>query len=281
MTVRIVTDSTSDIDAELARELNITIVPLTVLFGHETFLDRVDITPDEFYRRLESGDVLPTTTQPSPGVFADVYRRLLSQGDEILVLVLSGKLSGTFQSAANAASMVGGERLIEVIDSRSTAMGLGLLSINAAQMAAKNQNLATIAAAIRNKIPNSHIVMLFDTLRYLAKGGRIGKAQGLVGSILQVKPVLTVKDGEVSPLARLRSVAAGTEYLYNFATGFHDIEEIAVEHATTPETADILSARLKAVFPNKKIYRSQVSPVLGTYMGPNVLSVSILSRNKT
>jgi DegV family protein with EDD domain len=278
MAIKIITDSTSDITADLARKLGITVVPLTVLFGHQSFLDRVDITTDEFYRRLSQEDVFPTTTQPPPGVFADIYTRLLKETDEILVIVISSKLSGTYQSATNAISMVKGKGRIEVIDSYSTAMGLGLLVITAAKMATeKGASLDKITHAIRERTRSSHIIMLFDTLKYLAKGGRIGKAQGLLGSILQVKPVLTMKDGEVSPLIRLRSMSAGSEYLYNFVKDFDNIEEMAVEHATTPHEADALVKRLTAIYPGKPIYRSTVSPVLGTYMGPNVLSISVLS----
>lgn len=277
MAVRIVTDSTSDIGADLAKELGITVVPLTVLFGHESFLDRVEITTDEFYRQLSQEDVFPTTTQPAPSAFAEVYQKLLGQTDEILVIVVSGKLSGTYQSATNAISMVGGQVKIEVIDSLSTAMGLGLLVIAASKMAAQNgATLLKVAQAVRDRTRHSHIIMLFDTLKYLARGGRIGRAQGLLGSMLSVKPILTVKNGEVSPLVRMRSMAAGADYLYSFAAGFPKIEELAVEHATTPHEADALVERLSAIYPRERIYRSTVSPVLGTYMGPNVLSVAVL-----
>jgi DegV family protein with EDD domain len=280
MAVKIVTDSTSDISADLACELGITVVPLTVMFGRQTYLDRIEITTDEFYRRLSEEDIFPTTTQPSPGAFAEVYGKLLQGTDEILVLVISGKLSGTYQSAVSAISLAGGEGRIEVIDSLSTAMGLGLLAVAAAGLASQpGACLSSVSRVMREKISCSQVVMMFDTLKYLAKGGRVGKAQGLVGSMLQVKPVLTVKDGVVSPLARLRSMSAGSEYLYNFVRGFARVEELAVEHATTPEAADALAARLRLIYPEKHIYRSVVSPVLGTYTGPNVLSVSVLSGN--
>lgn len=278
MTVRIITDSTSDITADMARELGITVVPLTVFFGHQSYLDRIDISTDEFYGKLVEGEVFPTTTQPAPSVFADVYKQLLKDSDEILVIVISSKLSGTYQSAVSAISVVEGQGRIEVIDSYSTAMGLGLLVIKAAKIAAeKGATLETVAKAIRDRVDRSHIIMVFDTLKYLAKGGRIGKAQGLLGSMLQIKPILTMKDGEVSPLVRMRSMSAGYDYLYNFVKNFPNIEEMAVEHATTPYEADALVTRLKADYPQKHIYRSTISPVLGTYMGPNVLSVTVLS----
>ncbi len=125
-------------------------------------------------------------------------------------------------------------------------------------------------------MPRSHLVAYFDTLKYLAKGGRIGKAQGLLGAMLSVKPVLTVKDGEMSPLTRLRSRTAGMDYLYNFVAGFPHIEGLAVEHATTPDEADRLVERLSSLFPEERIYRSTISPVVGTYAGPGAMAVSIL-----
>jgi DegV family protein with EDD domain len=277
MAVKIVTDSTSDIDAELAGKLGIKVVPLTVFFGKESFRDRIDISTDEFYRRLSRENTFPTTTQPPPAAFAEAYRPILAAGDDILVIVISGKLSGTYQSASNGISMVGGEGHIYVIDSRTTAMGLGLLAIAAAGKAGeKGSTLDKTAKFVMERIPHSHVIMLFDTLKYLARGGRIGKARGLLGSLLSVKPILTVKDGEVSPLTRLRSMAAGADYLYNFAAGHSHIEHMAVEYATTPSDADALMDRLGAIFPKQHIYRSTVSPVLGAYMGPNVLSVTVL-----
>jgi DegV family protein with EDD domain len=279
MSVKIVTDSTSEINATLAHELGVTVIPLTVFFGHESFLDGVDITTAEFYRRLTKENIYPTTTQPAPGVFADVYQKLLKDKDEVLVIVLSSKLSGTYRSAVNAVGMVEGQGRIEVIDSTLTAMSLGLrlTVITAAKMASeKGIMLKQISEAVKMKIPRTNTIMAFDTLKYLAKGGRIGKAQGLLGSLLAVKPVLTLKDGEVAPLTRLRSMAAAADYLYNHIAGMPRVEALAVEHATTPHDADALVTRLSAIYPKEKIYRGVVSPVLGTYMGPNVLAVSFI-----
>lgn len=276
MTVKIVTDSLSDITGDLAKELGITVVPLTVFFGHESFLDRVTITTDEFYRRLAQGTVWPTTTQPPPGDFVNVYNKLAKETDEILVITLSSKLSGTYQSAIQAKDMVEGESRIEVIDSLKVAMSLGLIVISAAKAARAGANLNDLVDLVGKAMPRSHLVAYFDTLKYLAKGGRIGKAQGLLGAMLSIKPVLTVKDGVMSPLTKLRSRAAGLDYLYNYVAGFSKIEELAVEHATTPDVADELKERLGALFPKDRIYLSTLSPVVGTYAGPNALAVSVL-----
>ena len=276
MTVKIVTDSLSDITSDVAEGLGITVVPLTVTFGKESFLDRITMTTDEFYYRLTHDATWPTTTQPPPGTFIDVYNKLAKESDEILVITLSTKLSGTYQSALSAKSMVETECRIEVIDSLTVAMGLGLIVIAVAKAAQAGANLDELTDLVHRAIPRSHLIAFFDTLKYLAKGGRIGKAQGLLGAMLSVKPILTVKDGEMSPLTRLRSRAAGMDYLYNSVASFSHIEELAVEHATTPEDADELIERLSSLFPKERIYRSTISPVVGTYAGPGAMAVSVL-----
>ena len=281
MAVKIITDSTSDITSDLAQEMGITVVPLTVTFGHESFLDRVEITTDEFYRRLSRENIFPTTTQPSPGAFADVYNKLAEETDEILVVVISGKLSGTYQSATNAKAMVKKKCRIEVIDSLSTAMGLGLMVIAAAKATKGGAKLDEIIDVVNKRIPRVHPIFYFETLKYLAKGGRIGKAQGLLGAMLSIKPLLTVKDGEITPLTRVRTKVAGMDYMYNFVAGFSHIEELAVEHCTTPDDADKLVERLNSIYPKERIYRSTISPVLGTYAGPNAIAVTVLETGGT
>jgi len=276
MAVKIVTDSLSDITSDLAQELGITVVPLTVLFGHESFLDRVTITTDEFYRRLAHGTIWPTTTQPPPGDFINIYNKLAEETDEILVVTLSSKLSGTYQSALQAKDMMEGKCRIEVIDSLMVAMGLGLIVISAAKAVQAGANLDGVADLVRKAMPRSHLMAYFDTLKYLAKGGRIGRAQGLLGAMLSIKPILMVKDGEMSPVTKLRSRAAGMDYLYNFVAGFPKIEGLAVEHATTPDDADRLVERFSSILPKERIYRSTISPVVGTHAGPDALAVSVL-----
>ncbi len=276
MTVKIVTDSLSDITSDIAEGLGITVVPLTVTFGKESFLDRVTMTTDEFYYKLTHDANWPKTTQPPPGDFVDIYNKLARETDEILVITLSSKLSGTYESALNAKGMVEKECRIEVIDSLTVAMALGLIVISAAKAIQAGANLDKVADLVRRARSRSHLIAFFDTLKYLAKGGRIGKAQGLMGAMLSIKPILTVKDGEMSPLTRVRSRAAGMDHLYNSVASFSHIEELAVEHATTPDDADRLVERLSSLFPKERIYRSTISPVVGTYAGPGAMAVSIL-----
>jgi len=276
MTVKLVTDSLSDITSDMAGALGITVVPLYVRFGEEVYRDRVEMTTEEFYRRLVSEDTLPSTTQPTPNDFAEVYKNLAKETDEILVIVVSSKLSGTYQSALQAKDLIKEKCRIEIIDSLSVAMSMGLIVIAAAKAVQAGANLDDVADLARRAVPRSHLIAYFDTLKYLAKGGRIGKAQSLLGSVLSVKPILTVKDGEMSPLTRVRSVNAGLDYLYNVVAGFSNIEGLAVEHATTPDDADRLVERLSTLFPKERIYRSIISPVVGTYAGPDALALSIL-----
>jgi len=280
MTVKIVTDTLCDITGDLAEELGITVLPVYVRFGEDVYRDRVEITTEEFYRRLVTDAAFPSTTQPTPKDFLDVYEKLAKEADEILVVNLSSKLSGTYQSALQAKDMFEGKCRIEVIDSQLVIMGMGLVVIAVAKAVQAGANLDEAVALVHRAIPRSHSVMLMDTLKYLAKGGRIGKAQNLLGSLLSVKEILTLKDGEVAPQTRVRTRAAGIDYLCNFVSGFPHIEHLAVEHTTTPDDANKLVERLSSLFPKEQIYISTVSPVIGAYVGPQVLSVSILEAEK-
>jgi DegV family protein with EDD domain len=277
VSTRIITDSLSDITSDMATEFDIIVVPLTVIFGHETYLDRVTISAEEFYRRLIEGSVWPTTTQPTPAAFAEVYNKLAEKGDDILVITLSSKLSGTYQSAIGAKQMVKKSYQIEVIDSGTVAMGLGLIAMAAAKQAKQGAKLKELVEFVQRAKLRSHFVTYFDTLKYLAKGGRIGKARGLLGSLLSVKPILTVREGEMAPITRVRSMSAGVEYIYNFANGYAGkIEAMAIEHTTTITEAETLASRVDEFFPKEKVFRSMVSPVLGTYGGPGAFALTVL-----
>ena len=277
MTVRIVTDSLSDLTTELTGKLDITLVPLTVLFGHETFLDRVTISTDEFYHRLIHGDIWPASTQPSPQDFANTYDKLCETTNEILVLILSSRLSGTYQSAMAGKNLMKTKKCrIEVIDTQTVAGGLGLVVLAAAKEAQKGTNLDKMVDFTRKALERSHFIVYFDTLKYLAKGGRIGKAQGLLGSVLSIKPILNIKEGEMSPVTRVRSPAAGIAYLNNFMSSFKNIETVIIEHTTSIENADELARTFGSTHPKVPILRSTVSPVLGVYGGPNAIAVAVL-----
>ena len=277
MTVSIVTDSLSDLTKELIGDLDITLVPLTVLFGHETYLDRVTISTDEFYHRLVHGEVWPTSTQPSPQDLANTYDKLAENTNEILAIILSYRLSGTYQSAIAGKNLMKTRKCrVEVIDSETVAGGLGLVVLAAAKEARNGTNLDKLVEFTHKTLKRSHFIVYFDTLKYLAKGGRIGKAQGLLGSVLSIKPILNVKDGEMSPVTRVRSPAAGIAYLNNYMNSFKNIEAAGVEHSTSIENADELVRLFTSTHPKVPVLRSTVSPVLGVYGGPNAIAVTVL-----
>jgi DegV family protein with EDD domain len=280
MTVKIVADTLCDMTADLAEQLGITLVPLYVRFGEEIYRDRVDITTEEFYRRLVTEPTLPSTTQPTPNDFAEVYRKLAGETDEILVITVSSKLSGTYQSAVQAREIVKARCRITVIDSMNVAMAQGLIVISTAEAIRRGAGLDEAARLASRAVSRSHLVAYFDTLKYLAKGGRIGKASSLLGAMLSVKPILTIREGEMAPLTRVRSMTAGLDYLYNYAAGFPDSERLAVEHGTTPVDADKLVERLEKLFPAKPLYRATISPVVGTYAGPNAIAITVLEADK-
>ena len=276
--VKIVTDSASDIPPKVAKELGITIVPLYVRFGAEVYRDGVELSTEEFYRKLTSSRTLPTTAVPSPGEVAEAYDKLAEETDEILAIHVASKFSACYDVALKAKEMMKRKCRIEVIDSRSGVMGEGLIVIAGAKEAQAGANLEQVADTVRKAIPKAHVRVCFDTLEYLRRGGRIGRAQALLGSMLKVNPILGIKDGEAYPFGRERSRAKAIDWLYNFAKSFSNIRELAVEHANTPDEVEALVQRLDVVFPKEHIYVSTVSPVVGTHVGPHVISVAVLER---
>jgi len=276
MTVKIVTDSIGDVPSQAIEELGITIIPLYVHFGNESYRDGIDLTTEQFYDKLRHSEILPTTSVPPLGTFVEAYDRLAEETDEIAVITLSSKLSATYEAALQAMKQMKRKCRVEIIDSLTAIMGEGLIVIAAAKAANSGASLDEVINITHHNVKRADMRIAFDTLEYLKRGGRIGKAQAFLGSMLKVHPILSIKDGEVVPSARERSRAKATDYLYNFATSFSHIEEMAVEDATTPDEVDKLVERLSSRFPKERIYRSKVSPVVGTHVGPHVLAVSVL-----
>ena len=274
MTVKIVTDSTADLPAELINELGITVVPLYVRFGETVYRDRVEISEDEFYKRLLRDPIHPTTTQPTPQDFAEVYRKLSSKADGIISIHISEKLSGTCNSASQGKNLVENGCPIEVVNSKTTSMALGLIAMAAATMAATGKSLQQIAEDIRQIVSSVQLFALFDTLKYLAKGGRIGKAKSLLGSVLSVKPMLTIKDGEFLPVSQFRSRPKGIEKLFNYAKDSDNMEEMAIIHSTTPDEAQSLADRINSTLHPKQVRIARLGPALGVHGGPGVLAVA-------
>jgi len=274
MTVKIVTDSSADLPAQLVQELGITIVPLYVRFGEKVYRDRVDISEDEFYQRLLHDSVHPSTIQPTPQDFASVYQKLSAEADGIVSIHISAKLSGTCNAALQGKEMIENGCPIEVVDSQTTSMGLGLIDIAAAIVAKAGEGLQTVMEEVKQAIPSIHLLFLLDTLEYLLRGGRIGKAKALLGSILNVKPVLTLKDGEVVPAGQVRSRAKGIDRLFDFAKSASNIQDLAVVYNTTPDEAQALEERMGTIFTREQIKLARVGPMLGVHTGPGALAVA-------
>ena len=276
MTVKIVADSTSDLTTDIARELGVTVVPLYVHFGAETYRDSVDLTTEDFYQKLEQSKTLPTTSAPGPGTFAEVYDKLAEEADEILAIIISSKYSATYEAALEGKELRKSNARLEIIDSLFAVAGLELVVISAAKAAQAGASLDEVIDVAHNSMRRVDLRMAFDTLEYLKRGGRIGTAQAFLGSMLKVNPILTIRDGYTEAITRARSRAKAIDYLYEFAMSFPHIEEMVIEDATTLDKAEMLADRLSARFPRERIYRSKVSPVVGTHVGPHVLAVGVL-----
>ena len=274
MAVKIVTDSSADLPAQLVEELGITVVPLYLRFGEEVYRDRVDISEDEFYQRLTHDPIHPSTTQPTPQDFADVYQKLSKEADGIVSIHISSKLSGTCNSALQAKDLIEKGCPIEVVDSQTLTMGLGIISIAAATVAKAGGGLQEVVAEVKQATPNIHLLGLLDTLKYVLLGGRIGKAKALLGSILNVKPLLKLQDGEVMPAGQARTRSKGMDRLFDFAKNAAEIQDLAVVYNTTPDEAQSLVERIGSVFDKEKIRLARVGPMLGVHMGPGALVVT-------
>jgi DegV family protein with EDD domain len=283
MRIKIVTDSSSDIPPQLREELGISVVPLYLRFGQETFKDGVTISQDEFYQRLVAGEVYPNTIQPSPDDFQKVYEELAKDADGIVSIHLSDKLSGTISSARQAREMMNSKCPVEVINSDSMTIGVGMICLAAARAAKTGASLKTVIDETKTAIPEIHFLALFDTLKYLAKGGRIGQAKRLLGTLLNIKPLLSMKEGIVIPVSQARSYAKGMDHLFAFLsnalTQENNVKELAIMYNTTQKEANTLADRVATLFPREKVIMGKIGPILGTHAGPNLLVTCIRSAN--
>ena len=275
MTIKIVTDSTADLPAKLAEELDVTVVPVYLRFGEQVYRDRVDISEDEFYQRLMHDPIHPNTTQPSPQDFADVYEKLSKDADGIISIHLTSKLSGTYNSAVQGKKMVESKCPIEVIDTQTISIAIGLIVIQASRMAKSGMSLKQIMDELTKIIPNVHLLVLFDTLKYLVKGGRIGKAKALLGSLLNVKPILKVKDGELVPSGQVRTRSKGMGQLLDFVKNATEIQDLAILYSTTPDEAQALIESTSSIFPKECTILARLGPALGVHGGPGILAVAL------
>ncbi|MFC6331247.1 DegV family protein [Paenibacillus septentrionalis] len=277
--IRIVTDSTADIPVDVREKYGITMISLKVLFGEETYRDAVDLTPEEFYARLKTSPVMPTTSQPSPADFVEVYEALLKEDPTgpIISLHLASVLSGTFQSATIAKSMIEVEGAdIHVIDSCSASYGHGMQVLLAAQMAEAGASVEEILAAIENRQKNYEVYFLVDTLDYLQKGGRIGKAAAMIGSLLNIKPILSLEpNGAVTSVEKARGSKKAMAKIVEMLKQKLGDEPVALIVAGTDDEAirNELEARVTAELNVKEVHHTTVGTVIGTHTGPGTSAV--------
>ena len=275
--IHIVTDSTADLSYAQAEALGVTVVPLTIRFGEEQFLDGVDLDSDSFYAKLASSSIHPTTSQPTPEQFTRAYTPLLENpADQIVSLHISGKLSGTLQSAHIARQELDADR-IHLVDTETVSAGLQFIVTAATEDVAGGADAATVAQRAQDRRSKVTIYVLLDTLTYLQRGGRIGRAQALIGSLLGVKPLLTVKEGEVGPQARVRSRRQGVEMIGELLQERLPLRRVAAFHCGAPELLPVLEKRLRAALPGVEIVTGQVGPVVGVYTGPGGLGIAALA----
>ena len=268
--VAIVTDSTADLSPELVRERGIAVVPLTVVLDGRGYLDGVEITAGEFYARLAESGGVASTSQPAPGSFAEVYERLLADHDEVLSLHISARLSGTFEAATQGAELVDAAR-VRVVDTEMVSMPLALLTLAATAMAAEGAGAGEIAERLTPIRERMRVYFMVATLEYLRRGGRIGRAGALLGSVLQVKPVLTITEGQVAPLERVRTQERALARVIELAGAMGGPVCALVGHAEAPDAADRIA---RALEPHaESLIVAPLGPVVGAHAGPGTVGV--------
>lgn len=274
--VRIVTDSTCDLPLSLCESLGIVVVPLNVHFGEVVYRDQFDLDSDQFFRLLAKSAELPKTSQPAPLLFEESYRSLTGEGNAVVSIHLSSKLSGTCRSAQLARDSLRNRGQIEVIDSQSASLGLGLIVMAAAELASQGADQRDVASFVRRLAQNVHVWFFVDTLEYLQRGGRIGRASAMLGTLLNIRPILKIDEGEVHPVEKVRTRSKAIDRLVEFVELFPTIERLAVIHSSSSTSdADTLLKRLEPLYPREKVILGRYGPVIGTHAGPGGLGVVV------
>ncbi|SDN26616.1 DegV family protein [Alkalicoccus daliensis] len=277
--VMIVTDSTADIPGELAEKLEIQVVPLKVHFGEEAYEDGVDLSPEEFYKKLNSESVMPSTSQPTPNQFEEVYQKLHKEhAPDIISIHLSSKLSGTFQSAYIAQQTLGESVSLEVIDSKRASYAIGVIVVEAAQMAQQGNPKEEIMARINKMLEDTNVFFMVDTLEYLQKNGRIGKASALVGSLLKIKPILSLNaEGEVYPFEKVRGNKKAVQRILAEFTKLYNAKplHVGISHSEAEKEAREFMDTMREQFDIRQEVITNIGPVIGAHVGPGTLSIAV------
>ena len=281
--VAIVTDSTTAIPDSIAREHNLTVVPLNLIWDGKSYLDGIEITPVEFYERLVKANTIPTTSQPSVGMFVETYKKLIDQGYDILTIVISAKLSGTYQSAIQAAEEFPKNR-IAVVDSLQASMPLSLVVLMTAQAAQRGATLLECTNLATDLCKRVRTMFIVDTLEYLHKGGRIGGAARLIGTALKMKPILVIKDGEIDSFDKVRTFKKATERVFEVAEAElgkqGTIEYLGVVTANVPQIGDEFLSMAHQRFHVRNEFVGLISPVIGAHAGPGAVGFVYIPAKK-
>lgn len=273
--IAVVTDSTAYLPPELVAQYGIYVIPQQLTWGDETFLDGVTMDPQTFFERLSRSKDIPTTSQASAGEFVDLFAEAARNADGIVGVFISTEMSGTVSSASAAQELLP-DLPIEVVDSRSTSMGLGFVALAAARAAAGGKELAEVAAAARELVPRVSVLFVVETLKYLHRGGRIGGASRLLGSALRIKPLLHLNEGRVDALERVRTKRKAVGRMLEVMMERVGDAPVyaAVIHANAPEEATKLREQVREQFPCVELYLTEFSPVIGTHIGPGTVGVA-------
>jgi DegV family protein with EDD domain len=274
MGVRVVTDSACDLPEAIAEELDIRIVPLTIRFGEEEYVDREELSASDFYKKMSSTAAFPETAAPSPGAFEAAFRAAAEDGaDGVLCVNLSSDLSATLQSAQNAARAIGDDIPVRVVDSKSITMGLGMMCIQAARAARDGASLDDLAAMVEELVPRTRVYGALDTLENLKKGGRIGGAQALMGSLLSIKPIIDISTGKVEQESKQRTRAKALRYLAQKVAEHGHVENLAALHGGASDFDELLDL-LAEHYPRDEILTGEIGATIGTHGGLGVVGVT-------
>jgi len=273
--VKVVTDSTAALPPETAQRLGITVVPLNIHFGTETFRDGIDLNTREFFRKLHTSPLPPSTSPPSEATFYEAYAKVSRETDEAISIHISSRLSGTYRVASEIAESVLGQCRIMVMDSLTTSLALGNLAIAAAEASQGGANLDEVVRLVRGMIPHLYLVFFVETLDYLERGGCIGKAQTLLGTMLGIKPLLIIEEGEIQPLEKVRTRTEALDKLFEFITEFPHIEKMTLIKGIESTGLEELLQRIEMAYPDKEVDIVTYGPALATYVGPGAMGVFV------
>jgi DegV family protein with EDD domain len=274
--IKIVTDSTSDIPLSVAHELGIEIVPMHIHVGEQTFRAGLDITSEQFYPWMQDGRAKVTTSAPPPVVFEQLYRRLALEYEHIFSIHLSSRLGGTYRAAQQArARLPASATRTEIIDSKLASMGLGLVALHAARAVQAGAPASEVARLINALIQHCHVVFFVDTIEYLEHSGRLSLATAVLGSMQRIKPLLLLDEGEIVPYERTRTRAKAIEGLYTFIEDFPRVQEVIALYATTPEEVEKLLEKVDPIFPRDRVQIMQFGPSIGAHLGPGAMGAAV------